>query len=731
MVRTPLRRAVMLSVVVVWAVSAAAAPQVAVIRSPSGIMQPIGGPLETDSFVIANAGPDAASITLVPNGKFFGVTPSSFTLDPGTTRTVTIVPSVTQGGFYEGSVGVFIGGAANPLSVPVRLFIGNQPAGTVTPATSSDTLIIAGLQGSTHPGSVAISNLGNATMDGMLVPGASWIVPQNAINSVSPHASVQMPFLIDPSQRPDAIFPLGAMQSRVSMIYLKGSGSLPGLTQTGNVNVNVYDFSKVSVVPSEPPAVASGESIAFVPGITDIGFFTDVFLSNRATTAFSSDLRLFFTSVGAAPATSLLANIGRLPAKVAAWFPASPWSIFNVTGQTGTVQVRSTEPGKVSIAAIRGLGDVNTNTRYLTAMPVLTSDRAVGAGDRLLFAGVEKSATAHTDIFLQESAGFSGAYTIDFFDAGGTPVAPSRSGSILPFGFLTLTDSVPSGARSARITNTSGGTARLTGFATILDESTHDAWTIIDASRGPGPTTDLVLPVPMLTGAPSTSTFDAWITNGSTSPANVTIGTSSAPSKRRAVKQGHGAGPEPESEGESFLFAPGETRRIALAATPQGYIHINGPAGAISATGRLTSTVSGGPGSFGTGVPAVPAVRAAGPGTVKRFSRANDTPNFAPPALLLLEVTGRPATVRVTVGFSFSAGTNFSGYLDGAKEFNLAAGQLMKVPDIVRSIIGPGRDSLGTLINIVVDVEVIGGDGRVLSYLQTIDSSGDLTFSVD
>ena len=49
--------------------------------------------------------------------------------------------------------------------------------------------------------------------------------------------------------------------------------------------------------------MAAGESISFVPGITDtFGFFTDVFLSNRSKSTLSSDLKLFYTAIGAPPA---------------------------------------------------------------------------------------------------------------------------------------------------------------------------------------------------------------------------------------------------------------------------------------------------------------------------------------------------------------------------------------------------------------------------------------------
>lgn len=702
---------------------AMAGPQVGITRYPAGISQPVGQQAETDSFVVANAGPGAASIQLVPTRNFFDVSPANFTLDAGASTTIAIHPIAQQAGFYEGAVNVFVAGAAAPLIVPVRLFIGTQPQGVVAPQTT-DLLTVSGLSGQPHPSGLNVRNAGNVTMEGMLVPDVAWIAPQTGIAAIQPNGNVVMPFIADPSQRPDSIFPLGAVLGEVSLLYLKGTA--PGVEQSATTSAQVYDFSKVSVVPAEPSPAASGETIAFLPNVTDLVGFTDVFLSNRSRSTLSTDLKLFYTSIGAPASTSLLANVGRLPSSIAAWFPAAPWSIFNVTGQNGTIQVRTSEVSKVSIAGLHGVVPDGTN-RYLTAMPVLTSERSVANNDRLLFAGVEKATGTHTDIFLQEAAGFSATYTIDFFDLAGNPLAPSRSGSLLPFGFVTLADTVPAGARSARITNTSNTNARVTAFAAVVDESTLDAWIIVDASRTPAPSTDLVIPVPALTGAPSTSTFDVWVTNGGDSAASVTIGSTVTPAKRRAVRRNTGAA----NTTDVIQFAPHETKQLTKTNAQRGVVTISGPTGAIGASGRLTSTVTGRRGSFGTGVPATPAARAAGVGVVKRFARANDVLNFAPPTLLLLEVAGQPATVRVTIDFNFPAGASVSGQVEASKDYALAANDRLTIPDLVRAIFGPGRDSLGVLWNVVVNVEVISGDGRVLPYLQTIDASGDLTFSVD
>ncbi|MEK6372103.1 MAG: hypothetical protein AABO58_05355 [Acidobacteriota bacterium] len=716
-----LRLAVLLCLSIALAASAAG-PEIAITRFPQGIMQPVGSPAESDDFVLANVGTDPASVTVSRSSTFFTVSPSQFVLEPGASRTVIIQPAVQQGGLYDGTITILVGGKQRTLSLPVRLFIGSRPSGTVTPRASQNQVIVAPVAGAQHAGNANVTNFGNVTMQGILTADVPWIVPsQNNVIGIAPNNTAQMPFVIDSEARPDGQAPLGATLGTLSMIYLRGtSGSEIGPLQTGSVNVTVIDISKVAVVPQQPAALAAGEAAAFLPAITDLGgFFTDVFLSNRGASSLSN-VRLFYNAAGAAPASSLLANIGLLPAGGSAWFPFAPSSVFNVGNQTGGLQVRGTAVGNVSVSAIRGIIPDGTN-RYLTAMPTLASDRSVASGERLLFAGVEKSAAAHTDVVIQEASGVAGAYTIDFFDAAGAPVAPNRTGSILPFGSLSLADTVPAGARSARLTNSSSGAARLSGFATVIDESTRDNWTVVDASRIPAPAADLLVLIPALAGTPP-SIFDVWLTNASASSVSVTVATRLQPPHRRAVNV---VPPAP------VTLAAGETRKITITSAPQGYVRITGPAGAISATGRLTSTVTGRAGAFGTGVPALTAGTASGTGTVKRFSRAADVPNVSPATLLLLEAARKPATVRVTVRFTFPAGSTIAGSVSASKDYALASGQLLSVPDIVRAILGPARDTLGIIFNLLVDVEVVSGEGRVLSFLQTIDGSGDLTLSSD
>ena len=260
-------------------------------------------------------------------------------------------------------------------------------------------------------------------------------------------------------------------------------------------------------------------------------------------------------------------------------------------------------------------------------------------------------------------------------------------------------------------------------MATVVNGLTGDLWTIIDASRFPAPAGELIMPMPQLAGAPP-STVEVWVSNATSLPISVVVSTR-PPSRRRVI--GVGA----QASGTQLNLAAGETRRVQIPLAPNGWIRISGPAGAFSATGRLVSTAPGRSGAFGAGVPAFPAGAATGIGAVKRFARALDVPNVSPPMLILMEAAHNPATVRATIRFNFAAGSTVSGQVTASKDYDLAAGQMLAIPDLTTAILGSQRASLGTLTSFVVDVEVVSGEGRILPFLQTIDASGDLTLSFD
>src|SRR4051812_47049275 len=131
----------------------AAAPQVVVIDAPKGMAQVDGGALATDSLTVLNAGPGSANVSIGQKGTFFSVNPSSFTLAEGQTRVVAI-RSVTQNdGVSDGSINILTEGVTQAIPVSIRLFVGYQPAGIVTPVPGAP-VSTNGLPSAVHSGAI-------------------------------------------------------------------------------------------------------------------------------------------------------------------------------------------------------------------------------------------------------------------------------------------------------------------------------------------------------------------------------------------------------------------------------------------------------------------------------------------------------------------------------------------------------------------------------------------------
>ena len=98
----------------------------------------------------------------------------------------------------------------------------------------------------------------------------------------------------------------------------------------------------------------------------------------------------------------------------------------------------------------------------------------------------------------------------------------------------------------------------------------------------------------------------------------------------------------------------------------------------------------------------------------------------------MIETAGESAVVRLTLRYSFSAGGRVAQNSLSTLDVTIAAGQMVQIGEMSRTIIGPDRDDFGDLRNMQLDVEVTAGSGRVLPFLQTIDNgSGDLTIRTE
>jgi hypothetical protein len=704
--------------------------QVMITRAPSGMMQALGDPPETDVLGVGNAGQNPVTVTLAPSGGFFTLSGNSLTLQPRTAGAITIRATATEPGPYQGSITISASGFARTITVPVRLFIGQRPFGSVRPGLGSNLIILQGLPGRSHSGQINASNFGTAIMTCMLVADVPWINAPTDIVGVEPRGTKNFAFEVNPSLRADGASPLGASVGTLFMLNIRGTEDDTAIAETSKTTATVVDITKASVVPQQPLPLAAGEIASFLAGVTDINGVSNLFITNRTSNVVSG-AQLFYSAVaGSGAAPSLLAGLGQMPASTSAWFPYAPASVFDVANQTGSVQLRTAQAGQVGLAGHVGAVPDGQNL-YVTTLPVLTSTASAATGDTLVFAGVEKSTSASTDLHIQETSGFAGTFTVEFLDRLGALIGTPRNESIGAFGYVALTNVVPTDALSVRVRNTSSGSARLAGYAAVIDASTRDRWTITDPRRIT-PSSEVFLPMPAQDNPANVPALDVWVTNTSASPAQVTYSTSSSgPARRRAVRRGSTSS---DANGKAVLatatLQPGETRQSIFDALPNGHIRVSGPAGTFAVSGRIKAASPSRPGRFGSGIPALPSTAASPLGVKKQFPLSDDVPGSLR-SLLLLETSGQPATVRVTMHFNFPGGSTTTGQATASKTYEVPAGQLLTIPNLSTSILGPSRNDLGRLFNILIDVEVTGGGGRVLSYLQSGEASGDVTIAVD
>jgi len=282
--------------------------------------------------------------------------------------------------------------------------------------------------------------------------------------------------------------------------------------------------------------------------------------------------------------------------------------------------------------------------------------------------------------------------------------------------------------RSIVITNTGSGSSRVNAYARVRSISTADVWIVVDPTLLPGSDT-MILPMIATPGAAAQT--DIYVTNTKNTAVTATLNVVNVSERRRAVRAHSASDPNPESSQTLSLGALGT--KVTTMTPSNGYIRLTGDVGAISASARVTMTSSGT--TFGSALPVLPASSALGDGQLKRFSGVGDssartiaakTPATFRSSLMLIETAGQSAEVRVTVWYSLT-GSRATSRTSSFRDFSLRPNQMMVVSDLARKVIGGQRDAFGDLRDTQVDVQVVGGSGRVLSYVTSIDNgSGDV-----
>lgn len=705
------------------------APLVVLTARPPRFVQRANQGGGSDTFTLANIGNASTTVSLTANGSFFTVSPTSIEILARSSQRFTVTGLAQPAGAYEGTVAVTGAGVVAGAEIPVRMLSAAPAGGSVQPRAAVSRAEISTTQGQAGAGSISFTNHGSGTLHAIAVSDVPWITPEEGIVSIGPGQTRAVTFVVDPAKRPLAV-PIGAVAGRLSIAFLRegdnaeapgilGAGS-PGGTTT--VSVTLVHVVRPGVVPGGPPPLSAGELAWFVSGLANKPTATgDLYVANAAGGSIS-DLKLYFLGAGGVAQNTTLPAV-QSNSTVA--LPGIVKNVFNAPVATGTMQVRSASAPSVSLVAMQTNASSPAGT-YSTSLPIFRSDRGATSGGAIVLSGLLKSSSARTDLFVQEVSGTAGTFAVEFLNASGGVVGSLAAQNIAPFAGVELLDVVPAGAASARITNTSS--ARVNAYALATNLSTGDAWLSTDSTTDDPSASTWILPI--FSAGPSATT-NLFMTNRTPAQVNVTVDVVSAgPGRRRAVGTAT-AGSSVATKGASTLtIGPSQTSSMPVTQT-RGYVKLTSAAGAVSAVGRSVANDS-----YGSGLRAVPVTQALGNGQLRRFSAVDDAssasvssqaPGTFRSSVALVETANQSATVRVTLNYTFSASALATAHATSSRQYGLSAGQYLLLDDLARDVIGSQRDSFGDLRDMTLDVEVIGGTGRVLAFVQSIDNgSGDM-----
>jgi hypothetical protein len=713
-------------------------PNVAVSAFPSGMIQATGAATAADSVSLTNNGTAPATVTLATTGGFFTLSATSVAIAPRATEVIGIQATSQSPGTLQGTITGSGSGVAFP-PIRVVLLTADRPAGTVRliPPVARPEVVSP-----ENEGTVSFTNSGSSAVQAIAVSDVPWLVPQPGTVIIAAGQTAAVPFSVDRTKRADADAPIGGTLGTLSLRFLGSAtetaaspDSIVALDGAGGstVSVKIVDVVKAGTTSGSPAALAPGQVAYFIAGLgAKIGIATDLLLSNVGS-ATSSDLQIFFSAPsGAAQIMSLPQGIAP---NVGVLFPSMAKNIFGAaTGQNGSLQIRGSA---LSIAAVRtAAGAVG---RYATTLPILRSDASAEPGKSVILAGVEKSGAVSTALYVQEVAGSAGGVSVDFLDASGAALPGVSSQAIAAFRSIELLDAAPAGAVVARITNSSpiGTGTRIAAYALVTDNVTADAWVVSDLTRRNNrPAADtFVMPVVAVDGAPPKR--DVYLTNVGFSPLSATIGAvGELALRRRPISRATA----PPAAGPSVTLGQSQTFRQPIPIS-SGYLRVAATSTSITAGARVTASKDAQSGSFGTGLVQIPTADALSGTAKKRFSGVDDstqktvalgTAGTYRSSLILIETEGQAATARVTLRFTFAAGSKLSASGVASKDFEIAALQMLTIGDIGRAVIGSQRDSIGDLSNVQVDVEIVAGAGRLIPVLQSVDNgSGDVMLRTD
>lgn len=729
-----------------------APPIVDLAVPPEGLVQVNGAAVNRDSYVLTNYGDSETVVTLDKSDDSFDHAPATFTLRGGESQTIQLTAKSLPFGAYEFYSVPTGNGVVKDLYVPVRILSVRRPAGTAVAQPGQTRVEVVGERGTDTIATVSYANVGNVELSGILVSDVGWIAAPRDLITIAPGETRNINFTVQRSKRPDASATGGgALSGNLNLLYVDGSASAEGLLSAGALTshgsglavstVTVVDTSKPPVTQSAIPPLGVGEVARLIPGVTSAATtfarsVTDVAVSNSFGAASVNDLRLYYASANALSASvATMSDVG--PSKSVSLANVVS-NVYNSSG-SGTVHVRSQRWS--SLLASARLLNIRTDGSFGGSAPVFRSDRSVAPAATMFLVGLMGGSQHQAAIVIQETAGSAAAASIEFLDAAGNALSRVDGVSVPAFGMAEVTDSIPSAAAVAVVTNraTIAG-ARLVAYARVTDRATGDVWSVVDWSRYYDFDANAPVRIP-IAQASSASTGSgrrrAASHNGAGSVStDLLIHNRNASNAAALVQFIDANGSMTERQ---VQLAPRQTLLIPnVVASLFGRTNATGSivvtplrAAPLAVSARTHSPFQSG--AIGTAVPVIPAASGLRRGQFDVYSGIEEStlaaatlklPGTSRTRFGIVETSGSPVKVRVSMlvhdGRSIVSALVTRDYTVGARE-------MLLVDNMSTSIIGSNRDAMfGALHNLQLRFEVIEGDGSAAVFVGNVDNqSGD------
>jgi hypothetical protein len=497
------------------------------------------------------------------------------------------------------------------------------------------------------------------------------------------------------------------------------------------IDTNKPATSTSAIPPLDGPALFLTGIGHVTGGGGSVVYISDVTIGNAVDAYSIGNVSLFFTPRDGSAASATQSSISSLLPNQSVSLADVVKNVYNNSETVGTMQIRANAISSVSVAASI-FNSSDPRGTFGTTIPLLRSDRSITTGQKLYLPGLIQDATHRTNFYLQETAGGAPTVRTDFLNATGTVIG-TRTDSLEPFRMLQIVSPAPAGTVTAVVTQT-GGSGTVSGYATPVDSASGDTWAVTDwnIAFGSAPTDKLIIPIAG-SSAGALGTFfrtDVAATNIGSGTGNIQL--TYRPSGGAAIVKTVNLAPN-----RSYVVADIVKNLFLVSGDSLGYIVVDPLGRSITVTSRTYTTVAGSTATFGTAVPAIPLTEAIGPGQKKVIAGLQDssaaTLSAATPATYrtnvdIVETTGAPATVRVTL--LFADGRSLAGTV-ASKNYDVQPNQLFRINRITDNILGAARADYGDIRNLQLKFEVVGGSGKVIVTVSSTDNgTGDSVLRV-